>query len=102
MNKTLPAVALAAILAGSLTPALAAEPLPPAAPTAEAPLPPTTPSMADPIGSGAALTAGALIGTDVTNPAGETVGEVTDLVIGENNTIAAAIISVGGFLGVGD
>ncbi|PWR22085.1 PRC-barrel domain-containing protein [Zavarzinia compransoris] len=94
MRKTITAAALAAILAGAAVPALAAETLSPAAPPAAA--------SESAIGSTSAIRANDLIGAEVTNAVGEKVGEVTDLVIGENNTVSAAIISVGGFLGVGD
>ena len=47
------------------------------------------------------MTAGELIGKDVVNTAGETIGEITDLVISEEKAVHA-LISVGGFLGIGD
>ncbi len=42
-----------------------------------------------------------LKGLNITNQANETVGEITDLAI-KNNQIDAMILSVGGFLGVGE
>ena len=42
-----------------------------------------------------------LIGLNVTNPARETIGEISDLVI-SNDQLAGYIISVGGFLGMGE
>jgi len=94
MKKTMTAAALTAILAGATVPALAAETMAPASPPAA--------SAEAAVGSTSAIRANDLIGAEVTNSLGEKVGEVTDLMIGENNTISAAIVSVGGFLGVGD
>ncbi|MCF4165937.1 PRC-barrel domain-containing protein [Zavarzinia compransoris] len=104
MNKTMTAAVLTTLLAGATVPAIAAETMSPAT-APEATVPPAGAEAsvtADPVHIGAALRAGDLIGTEVTNVAGDEVGEVTDLVIGENNTFSAAIVSVGGFLGVGD
>ena len=42
-----------------------------------------------------------LKGLNVTNQANETVGEITDLAI-KNNQVDAMILSVGGFLGMGE
>lgn len=42
-----------------------------------------------------------LKGLNITNQANETVGEITDLAI-KNNQVDALILSVGGFLGVGE
>jgi sporulation protein YlmC with PRC-barrel domain len=47
------------------------------------------------------MTAEEIIGKDVVNTAGEDIGEVTNLVISDDKAVQA-IISVGGFLGVGD
>lgn len=93
MNKTLTAAALTAILAGATMPAFAQQgAMTPPAATSE------TPAAA----AATDIRAGALIGADVTNAAGEDVGEVTDLMIGSDNKVSTAIVSVGGFLGVGD
>lgn len=43
-----------------------------------------------------------LIGTKVINTKSEDVGSIDDLVVSKNDGIVAAVISVGGFLGVGD
>ena len=43
-----------------------------------------------------------LIGTNVYNLANENVGEVEDLIIDNGKTVKAVVISVGGFLGIGD
>ncbi|MCX2721774.1 PRC-barrel domain-containing protein [Roseibium salinum] len=42
-----------------------------------------------------------LIGQDVTNPAGESIGEVAALEIGQDGRITTLIIDAGGFLGIG-
>jgi sporulation protein YlmC with PRC-barrel domain len=43
-----------------------------------------------------------LIGRDVYNLANENIGEVQDLIIDNGKTVKAVVISVGGFLGIGD
>ena len=42
------------------------------------------------------------VGQSVFNPAGETVGEVEDLLFDRKGQISTAIVGVGGFLGVGE
>ncbi len=48
------------------------------------------------------MRASKLIGTNVYNLANENVGEVEDLIIDNGKTVKAVVISVGGFLGIGD
>ena len=49
------------------------------------------------------LSAGTLIGDPVRNPAGETLGRIKEFMIDtRNGRIAYAVLSVGGFLGLGD
>jgi ribosomal 30S subunit maturation factor RimM len=43
-----------------------------------------------------------LIGTNVKNNAGDTIGEMDDLIISSGDKMLQAILSVGGFLGIGD
>jgi len=43
-----------------------------------------------------------IIGSDVRNKAGDKIGDVRDLVVDGNGTVKLAIVSTGGFLGVGD
>jgi sporulation protein YlmC with PRC-barrel domain len=43
-----------------------------------------------------------IIGSDVRNKAGEKIGDIRDLMIDNNGSIRLAIVSTGGFLGVGD
>jgi hypothetical protein len=42
------------------------------------------------------------IGTDVKGAANENIGEVKDVIVGPDGKVAAAIVSVGGFLGIGE
>lgn len=48
-----------------------------------------------------ALTAGDLVGRKVVNQQGEEVGEIEDVVMGTSDQSVQAVISVGGFLGIG-
>ncbi|HEY7550161.1 MAG TPA: PRC-barrel domain-containing protein [Hyphomicrobiaceae bacterium] len=43
-----------------------------------------------------------LIGTSVKNSAGETVGNINEIVLGSDGKVAAVVIGVGGFLGLGE
>lgn len=43
-----------------------------------------------------------LIGTNIKNGAGDTIGEVKSVVVSSTGKISDVIVSVGGFLGVGD
>jgi sporulation protein YlmC with PRC-barrel domain len=47
------------------------------------------------------LLAGELIGTDIVNAEDETIGEITDLLMGEDGSVIGSVVSVGGFLGIG-
>jgi sporulation protein YlmC with PRC-barrel domain len=49
-----------------------------------------------------AFRASKLIGTRVVNSANETVGDVNEVVLAKDGKVAALIIGVGGFLGVGE
>ncbi len=42
-----------------------------------------------------------LVGSNVYNQSGQTVGSVDDLLIGQDGKISEAVVSVGGFLGIG-
>jgi sporulation protein YlmC with PRC-barrel domain len=48
------------------------------------------------------MSADALIGATVKNKAGETVGEIKDLHLNKDGSIKAAVVGVGGFLGMGE
>ncbi|EKV31305.1 hypothetical protein C882_3678 [Caenispirillum salinarum AK4] len=43
-----------------------------------------------------------LIGSDVYGAEGDVIGEVTDMVIGQQDQVRKVVISVGGFIGIGD
>ena len=43
-----------------------------------------------------------IVGSEVRNKAGDKIGEIRDLMVDNNGTIKLAIVSTGGFLGVGD
>jgi sporulation protein YlmC with PRC-barrel domain len=48
------------------------------------------------------MRASKLIGTGVVNTANERVGEINEVVLGKDGKVAAIIIGVGGFLGIGE
>lgn len=52
-----------------------------------------TPQPSDVMGS-------SLVGADVRNRGGETIGEIEDVIIADRSTIRGVIVSVGGFLGM--
>ncbi len=43
-----------------------------------------------------------IIGTDVRNTKGEKIGDIKDLIIDRNGNVSHAVVSTGGFLGIGD
>ncbi len=43
-----------------------------------------------------------LIGLNVTNAGGQTIGEIKDVVLSADKTVAGFLVSVGGFLGMGE
>ena len=48
------------------------------------------------------MRASKLIGTRVKNAAGETIGDVNEILLDDQGRVAAMIVGVGGFLGVGE
>jgi sporulation protein YlmC with PRC-barrel domain len=52
-------------------------------------------------GSAGEIRASKLVGTDVVNAAGEKIGDISEVIIGRNGS-PQAIVSVGGFLGMGE
>lgn len=60
----------------------------------------TTPMTAD--AAGQAIPANKLVGADVTNTANERVGSVDELLLNTSGQVQGLVVSVGGFLGVGD
>lgn len=125
MKKTLSTMAAAAILTAStaMAPAFAQNPAPstpapaqPSAPADPAPAPAPAPATpAAPSGDAAAASGGYLteqsdtqisandyIGKAVYNPNNESIGDVNDLIIEEDGGVVAAVVGVGGFLGIGE
>ena len=43
-----------------------------------------------------------ILGVSVVNAADEEIGEINDLIVSRDGTVAGVVISVGGFLGIGD
>lgn len=43
-----------------------------------------------------------IIGTEVRNTRGEKIGDIKDLIIDRNGNVSHAVVSTGGFLGIGD
>lgn len=60
----------------------------------------TTPMTVD--AAGQAIPSDKLIGADVTNPAHQRVGSVDELLLNRSGQVQGLVVSVGGFLGVGD
>jgi len=52
--------------------------------------------------AGNEMRASKLIGTTVVNDANESVGKISELVLGKDGKVAAVVIGVGGFLGMGE
>ena len=48
------------------------------------------------------MRASKLIGAKVTNAANELVGDINEIVLGKDGKVAAVIVGVGGFLGLGE
>ena len=48
------------------------------------------------------MRASKLIGTKVVNAANESIGDINEIVLGKDGKVAAVIIGVGGFLGMGE
>lgn len=48
------------------------------------------------------MRASKLIGTKVVNAANETIGDINEIVLGKDGKVAAVIVGVGGFLGLGE
>ena len=73
-----------------------------------APSPPTTLTPGDPrqpqwySHQGNEIRASKLIGTRVNNEAGERIGDINEVVLSNDGKVAAVVIGVGGFLGLGE
>jgi hypothetical protein len=97
MSRWLPALLLTAALA---LPAPAQTQDPPKQETAKVAVPPNTFFKGQT--SSQYLASEQLIGAKVTNKDGQTVGTISDLIVGSGDKIDGVILSVGGVLGVGD
>jgi len=116
MKKTLSTIAAAAVLMASTAAAPVFAQTSPAAPATTAPAAPAeqtaTPSATGDMAgaSGAYLTeqaqnqisANDYIGKSVYNANNESIGDVNDLIFEDKGRIVAAVIGVGGFLGIGE
>lgn len=98
MNKLIPAMALLAMSA----PAFAQQATTPASPAGQ----PTPPAVSAPAASSvdlsAEISANKLLNASVKNAANEAIGDVNDVIIGSDGKVAAVIVGVGGFLGMGE
>jgi len=99
-----PAEKAAPAPAPSTGPAPAAEPVPSVNPDAAIPDKSADKGSASDklAGLGSEVAASDLLNQKVKNPANETVGDINDLSIGGDGKVAAVIIGVGGFLGMGE
>lgn len=112
MKKTLSTMAAAVLLASTaIAPAVAQT-----QPTSPAPATPAAPSDSGSASNGAAAMSGGylteqgenqisandFIGKAVYNTENKSIGEINDLIMEENGGIVAAVIGVGGFLGIGE
>ncbi|HTJ65433.1 MAG TPA: PRC-barrel domain-containing protein [Alphaproteobacteria bacterium] len=90
MNRTLLSMATAmALVAGVAAPSFAAD------------LKPQPMSKVDVTTLADGFRSSKMIGSGVTNDQQETIGKVDDLLVGRSDKVLYAVISVGGFLGVG-
>ncbi|MDX2290412.1 MAG: PRC-barrel domain-containing protein [Hyphomicrobiaceae bacterium] len=99
MTRLMTAAALCLLLAA---PALAQTTTPPK--TEAAPV--VTKPMSPPVGmfysERGEWRASKLMGTKVTNAGGDTIGDINEILIDKSGRIAAVVIGVGGFLGMGE
>jgi len=120
MKKTLGTMAAAAILVASTAAAPVFAQTSPAAPATTSPAAPMDPAAkpadtaATPAGSAAAsgsyltqqaenqVSANDYIGKAVYNANNESIGDINDLIFEDKGRIVAAVIGVGGFLGIGE
>lgn len=64
--------------------------------------PDSTAAEAVVIDAGNAMLVTRIIGSSVFTPAGENIGDINDLIFDNNGTIQAAVVGIGGFLGMGE
>lgn len=117
MKKTLSSLAAATVLVAStaISPVLAQQATSPATSTPAAPaekMAPTTAAPATTMASGqdsylteqsaTQISANDYIGKSIYNGKDEAIGDVNDLIFEENQGLVAAVVGVGGFLGIGE
>lgn len=74
-------------------------------PPATAPKTATTPSSTQPswyMHQAGEIRASKLIGTSVKNTANEDIGDVNEVVLSKDGRVAAVVVGIGGFLGIGE
>jgi sporulation protein YlmC with PRC-barrel domain len=99
------ALASAALVVSGLALAQTTPPQPEKSPPPSTQAPAAGSSAAQPqwqSAKGGEIRASKLIGTSVKNSAGETIGNVNEVVLGSDGKVAAVVIGVGGFLGLGE
>ena len=107
MPKPLRTAAVSAALVASGIALALAQTTPPQPPSTPSPGTPAQPPMRSQqpewrTPQGEQIRASKLIGTSVRNKAGETIGDVNDVVLGKDGKIEAVVLGVGGFLGIGE
>lgn len=100
MKKLIP---VAALIATMSIPAFAQEATTPANPAAQ-PAAPMTSGETTAVKSTttADISANKLINSSVRNAANEAIGDINDVILGSDGRVAAVIVGVGGFLGLGE
>ncbi len=103
-HVTIPMVASALALSLALTGPAISQTSPPSTGSGSPPTPPPVSSTTDKgvVPEGAVARANALIGTTVRNSAGDKIGTIDDLLMANDSKVNYAVLSVGGFLGIGD
>lgn len=69
---------------------------------AQTPPDPTPPAVTSPAQSAGDFRTSKLIGTDIFNNANENIGEIQDVLVKADGSATGVILSVGGFLGMGE
>jgi|LNFM01.1.fsa_nt_gb sporulation protein YlmC with PRC-barrel domain len=103
MNKLLASTAVASMLMALPALAQTTSPTPSAPSTTTAPRADTTTGQLRYFSTYSdEMRMSKLIGTTVRNAAGETIGDVNEILLDKNGKVAAVVIGVGGFLGMGE
>lgn len=99
MKKLIP---VAALLAAMSVPALAQEATTPTNPAAQPALPSAAGESTVAKSLSGDISASKLINGSVKNAANESIGDINDVLISSDGKVAAVIVGVGGFLGMGE